>query len=96
MKEVVGLNKNDRWYVTKNILRVLWLIWTKRKALDYIEANTCLLQAHKVTTMGIAPSTEMVRSVVDKMPFEPFGAPGITDTTKFDGNLAQQYVQDKD
>lgn len=33
---------------------------------------------------------EVMHRVVDVKPYEPFGAPGITDTTKYDGNLANQ------
>ena len=33
---------------------------------------------------------EVMHRVVDVKPYEPFGAPGITDTTKYDGNLAEQ------
>ena len=33
---------------------------------------------------------EVMHRVVGVKPYEPFGAPGITDTTKYDGNLAEQ------
>ena len=33
---------------------------------------------------------EVMHRVVDVKPYEPFGVPGITDTTKYDGNLADQ------
>jgi hypothetical protein len=39
------------------------------------------------------PVKEKMQDVVKKMPYEPFGVPGITNTTQFDGNLAQQYSQ---
>ena len=40
-----------------------------------------------------APVKEIMHRVVETKPYEPFGAPGITDSTKYDGNLADQLKE---
>lgn len=50
-----------------------------------------LTEEEKAKLDAQTPSEEVMKEVVKQLKPEPFGAPGITDTTKFDGNLAQQY-----
>ncbi len=40
----------------------------------------------------LIPDEAYMKKAVKELQPEPFGAPGITDTTKYDGNLAEQYL----
>ena len=92
-KTIIGLSFKQRWGLCWiSILQGLMLLikWGETSK-QLITMGKTYANVAQIIIGAAAPSPELLAQEVAKRPYEPFGAPGITDTTKFDGNLAEQF-----
>lgn len=81
---LISLDKGQKWKLCISLFRVTWGLLRARDAVDIV----CIMKQLQVVVSELAgtmlPSPEAFRAEVNKRPFEPFGIPGLTDTTKMD------------
>jgi|SRR5580692_6437990 hypothetical protein len=93
MKEIIGLTFKQRLSIGCKLIKygIELIVVNPQTVHELTGAMTQVRNVLPSYISALAPSVEVVRKVVSERPYEPFGAPGITDTTKYDGNLAKQY-----
>ena len=90
---IIGISFKDKCKFAAELIEsvIALFIWSGTTG-EISALASGLNQTANEILQGIAPSPETVRAVVNKMPFQPFGVPGMTNTAAVpSGELAQQY-----
>lgn len=96
VKEIVGLTVGERlsisWALYKLSLKVFFGSKTQKSLGESIRRCKLLVG---LMMYGMAPHPELLKGIVNTMPFRPFGIDNLTDTTKIDGDLAERYKENE-
>jgi hypothetical protein len=63
----------------------------RKLGLKYRTEDELTEEEQKDIQASVEPVKAAMDEVIKSKPYEPFGVPGIIDTTKYDGNLSQAY-----
>lgn len=91
--KIAGYEKGQRWRLFKELRSISWkILYGRDNVLTH--AVNCQRIANELLTTTL-PSKETMKEIVDAKPFEPFGVPGLTDTTKMNATQGTGFADIK-